>query len=285
MSPEPTSTAVAAGSSSTPPAGTSLEVSGITVSYGVTTVLRDVSLTVPAGSVVSLLGPNGAGKSTLMRAVSGLLAIHRGALVRGSVHLFGKDMTTAGAPARVGAGLAQALEGRQVFADLTVEENLRTGAYRWRGAKSELEEHLESILGLFPRLRERLRQKAGYLSGGEQQMLAIGRALMSSPRLLLLDEPSLGLAPKVVEDIRDVIVDINRRGTSILLVEQNAMMALSVAHHGYVLENGRVVKEGSAAELRADDEIRDVYLGIDSSRRLGSPLPSDTAREARHGNR
>ncbi|MEU5948449.1 ABC transporter ATP-binding protein [Micromonospora sp. NPDC047465] len=251
------------------PATPALEVRGVTVGYGgVTTVLHDVSLRVPAGQIVSLLGPNGAGKSTLMRAVSGLLGIHRGAVTRGSVSLFGRDVTRASAAQRVSAGLAQALEGRQVFVDLTVEENLRIGGYRRRGSRRPGDEVFESILDRFPRLRDRLDQKAGYLSGGEQQMLAMGRALMSAPKVLLLDEPSLGLAPKVVEDIRDVIVDINRQGTSILLVEQNAMMALSVAHHGYVLETGRVAKEGSAESLRVDDEVRDVYLGLHSGRRV-----------------
>jgi branched-chain amino acid transport system ATP-binding protein len=217
---------------------------------------------VPSGQIVSLLGPNGAGKSTLMRSVSGLLAHHGGTISAGSVELLGADVSSDTPTSRVQRGLAQALEGRHVFPDLSVDENLATGAYVRRYRKAEALRVKERVLSHFPRLGDLKDRKAGYLSGGEQQMLAIGRALMSQPSVLLLDEPSLGLAPKIVEDVRDVIVDINKEGTSILLVEQNAAMALSIASYGYVLESGRIVAEGTAADLKASDEIASHYLGV-----------------------
>jgi branched-chain amino acid transport system ATP-binding protein len=242
--------------------GPALAVQGLRVSYGAASaVLHDVDLELPRGQIVSLLGPNGAGKSSLMRAISGLLGVHDGAIGAGSVMLMGEQVTSASASRRVKLGLAQALEGRQVFPGLTVAENLNVGAFaRHRGRKRDLEVR-DRVLDHFPRLTGLLERKAGLLSGGEQQMLAIGRALMSEPSVLLLDEPSLGLAPKIVETVRDIIVDINAEGTSILLVEQNAAMALSIAQYGYLLENGRVVKEGPAAALRADPDIAALYLG------------------------
>jgi branched-chain amino acid transport system ATP-binding protein len=239
-----------------------LAVGDLEVVYSdVILALRGVTVEVPAGSVVALLGANGAGKTTLLRAVSGLLPVHRGRITRGRVELDGEDVTRLDAPAIVRRGLAQVMEGRRIFASLTVDENLRAGAFTRRD-RAEVRANYERVMELFPKLADRRRSVAGYLSGGEQQMLAIGRALMASPRVLLLDEPSLGLAPLVVEQIRQIIVDINRQGTSVLLVEQNATMALSIAHYGYVLENGRVAKQAPAADLLADADIREFYLGV-----------------------
>jgi branched-chain amino acid transport system ATP-binding protein len=221
--------------------------------------LRGVSLSVPAGSIVALLGANGTGKTTALRACTGLLPVHRGEITRGRITLDGRRLDRLAAPQIVRAGLAQVMEGRRVFAELTVEENLRMGAYTIR---ARLEKRFERVYDLFPRLREYRSRTAGYLSGGEQQMLAIGRALMSNPRYLLLDEPSLGLAPQYVERIRQLLQQINAEGTSILLVEQNAAMALAIAQHGYVLETGRVVMAKPAAELRQDDDVKEFYLGL-----------------------
>jgi branched-chain amino acid transport system ATP-binding protein len=240
--------------------GAELTVNNLEVVYNdVMLVVRGVSVTVRPGAVVALLGANGAGKTTLLRAITGLLPVHRGKITKGRVTLDGQDITTDDPASRVRAGLAQVMEGRRIFGELTVDENLRTGAYTSRATMAQ---HYERVMDQFPLLQRRRRLTAGYLSGGEQQMLAIGRALMSSPSVLVLDEPSLGLAPKVVEQIRDIIVDINSQGTSVLLVEQNATMALSIADHGYVLEHGRVVRDGPGAELVADKDIREFYLGI-----------------------
>jgi branched-chain amino acid transport system ATP-binding protein len=224
-------------------------------------VLRGVSLAVPTGKIVALLGANGAGKSTLLRAVTGLLDIHRGRVTKGSVQLDGRDITKADASAIVRAGLSQVMEGRRIFAELTVDENLKTGAYT-RTDRSGVSASYDRVMDLFPNLRPRRKDTAGYLSGGEQQMLAIGRALMANPKILLLDEPSLGLAPMVVEQIREIIVQVNEQGTSVLLVEQNATMALSIADEGYVLEHGRIVRDGAGPELLADKDIREFYLGM-----------------------
>jgi branched-chain amino acid transport system ATP-binding protein len=240
--------------------GAELTVNNLEIVYNdVMLVVRGVSVTVRPGAVVALLGANGAGKTTLLRAITGLLPVHRGKITKGRVTLDGRDITTDDPASRVKAGLAQVMEGRRIFGELTVDENLRTGAYTSRATMAQ---HYERVMDQFPLLERRRRQTAGYLSGGEQQMLAIGRALMSSPSVLVLDEPSLGLAPKVVEQIRDIIVDINSQGTTVLLVEQNATMALSIADHGYVLEHGRVVRDGPGAELVADKDIREFYLGI-----------------------
>jgi branched-chain amino acid transport system ATP-binding protein len=221
--------------------------------------LRGVDLEIAGGAIVALLGANGAGKTTLLRAVSGLLALHGGAVVAGAVQLDGAPVVGLSPAAVVGRGVAQVLEGRRILGELTVEENLRVGAHT---ARKALATNLTRVFDLFPLLAERRRQTAGYLSGGEQQMLAMGRALMSNPRLLLLDEPSLGLAPLLVQQIRDLIVTINKQGTTVLLVEQNARMALSIAHHGYVLETGRIVMDQPAEALRADADIREFYLGL-----------------------
>jgi branched-chain amino acid transport system ATP-binding protein len=221
--------------------------------------LRGVSLEVPQGAIVALLGPNGAGKTTTLRACTGLLPIHRGAIRRGTISLDGRRIDALAAPDIVRAGMAQVMEGRRVFAELTIEENLRVGSYT---SSTGIQQRLRRMFDLFPVLGERRAKPAGYLSGGEQQMLAIARALMSEPRYLLLDEPSLGLAPRIVAQIRDLIVRLNQEGTSILLVEQNAAMALAVAEHGYVLETGTVALDKPAASLRAEDDVREFYLGL-----------------------
>jgi branched-chain amino acid transport system ATP-binding protein len=237
-----------------------IEIENLEVVYGdVLLALKGVSLELPEGGIVALLGANGAGKTTALRACTGLLPIHRGAVRRGTISLDGKRIERLAAPDIVRAGVAQVMEGRRVFAELTVEENLRVGSYTTR---PRLQGRLRHMFDLFPVLGERRGQAAGYLSGGEQQMLAIARALMSEPRYLLLDEPSLGLAPRIVAQIRDLIVRLNREGTAILLVEQNAAMALSVAHHGYVLETGGIALDKPAAALRADDDVREFYLGL-----------------------
>ncbi|MFP5356198.1 MAG: ABC transporter ATP-binding protein [Gemmatimonadota bacterium] len=237
-----------------------LAVRNLEVVYSdVILVPRGVSLDVPARGIVALLGANGAGKTTLLRAVTGLLPIHRGRITKGRVEVGGTPLGGATAPAIVRLGLAQVMEGRRLFVELTVEENLRVGAIT-RGRSHE-RESLERIYATFPRLAERRRAVSGYLSGGEQQMVAIGRALMSAPRLLLLDEPSLGLAPRVVEQVREIILAVHASGTSVLLVEQNAAMALGVADYGYVMEHGKIVRDGPSDELRNDQDVREFYLG------------------------
>jgi len=233
-----------------------LEVRDISVSYGAIKALHSVSLTVPTGSIVTLIGCNGAGKSTTLRAISGIVRPSSG-----SITFEGRAITRMAPHEIVRLGIAQAPEGRGIFANLTVEENLRLGASA-RSDTSGIAADYDRALALFPRLRERLAQNAGTLSGGEQQMLAIGRALIARPRLLLLDEPSLGLAPQIVQTIFTIIRDINAAGTTILLVEQNAHMALQVANRAYVLESGRVAVEGDAAELAHSDQIRKAYLGV-----------------------
>lgn len=244
-----------------------LSIQNLEVVYDdVVLVLRGVSMEVPAGGIVALLGANGAGKTTLLRAVTGLLGPHRGRITKGNVSLDGEDITGADPAHVVRKGIAQVMEGRRVFAEITVDENLRAGAYT-RRSRGEIRESYARVLDLFPVLARRRKSVAGYLSGGEQQMLAIGRAMMARPRLLLLDEPSLGLAPKMVEQVRDIVVQINQQGTSVLLVEQNAVMALSIASSGYVLETGKVVKDGPAGELLADEDIREFYLGANSGER------------------
>jgi branched-chain amino acid transport system ATP-binding protein len=222
-------------------------------------VLRGVSLRVPSGEIVALLGANGAGKTTLLRAVCGLLDTHDGDITKGSVVLDGQPIHRLRPAAVVRRGVSQVMEGRRTFAELSVEENLRLGAHTNPRGRAE---GIERVFGLFPVLAKRRRDTAGYLSGGEQQMLAMGRAMMANPRYLLLDEPSLGLAPRLVEQIRDLVVEINRQGTSVLLVEQNATMALSIAAHGYVMETGKVVLDKPAMELLADDDVREFYLGL-----------------------
>ena len=238
-----------------------LEVTDLGVSYaGALRALRGVSLAVPRGTVVAVLGSNGAGKSTLLRAVSGTLPLQNGIADEGTIRFEGRDIRGIDPADIVRAGVVQVPEGRRIFGDLTVEENLRAGAMTVRGKDIRKRAH-ERVFDLFPRLAERRRQRAVLLSGGEQQMLAIGRALMSEPKLLLLDEPSLGLAPKIVEQIAEVIREINRQGTSVVLVEQNAAMALAVASSAYVLEVGEVTLHGPASELASSTEVQQRYLG------------------------
>jgi len=238
-----------------------LTIEGLEVVYeDVILVLKGVSLTVPDGEIVTLLGANGAGKTTVLRAITGLLDVHRGAIRKGSINLDGKPIHHLDAPGTVAAGIGQVMEGRRIFVDFTIDENLRIGAHT--ADRGTIEANLDRIYTLFPILAQRRKQVAGYLSGGEQQMLAIGRALMAEPKLLLLDEPSLGLAPLIVQQIRDLIVEINEQGTSVLLVEQNANMALSISQHGYILETGKVVMDKPAAVLRDDEDVREFYLGL-----------------------
>jgi branched-chain amino acid transport system ATP-binding protein len=234
-----------------------LTVEGLVVAYGAVEALHGVDLEVREGEIVTLIGANGAGKTTTLRAVSGLAAARAG-----TVTFLGEPLARVPAHRLVARGLSHVPEGRRIFTGLTVRENLDLGAYAVRG-RAETARRLERVLALFPRLRERLAQSGGTLSGGEQQMLAIGRALMARPRLLLLDEPSLGLAPILVQEIVREIARINREeGTAILLVEQNATMALSIAARGYVLETGRVVLSGAASSLLADPAVRAAYLGL-----------------------
>jgi branched-chain amino acid transport system ATP-binding protein len=248
-----------------PPEDSGLVVRDLAVSYGPVLALRGVSLNVPRGSIVTVLGGNGAGKSTLLRAVSGTLRFQRGGITAGEISFDRTRLSGAATSAVVAGGVVQVPEGRRVFARMTVEENLRAGALGARDRRSAAGAK-QDVLKLFPVLAERARQRAGLLSGGEQQMLAIGRALMARPRMLLLDEPTLGLAPMMAARIADTVREINAQGTTVLLVEQNAAMALSLASYAYVLEVGEVVLSGPAAELAESDEVRRRYLGIEDDR-------------------
>jgi branched-chain amino acid transport system ATP-binding protein len=240
-----------------------LTLSNVEVIYdGVILVLKGVSLSVREGSITTLLGANGAGKTTTLKAVSGLLRSERGEVTKGTVELAGARIDRLPPHAIVKRGLVQVFEGRRVFEHLTTEENLVAGAHVQTDARA-VREGIERVYEYFPRLRERRAVQAGYLSGGEQQMLAIGRALTSRPRVMLLDEPSLGLAPLLVEEIFAIIQRLTREaGLTVLLVEQNATMALAIAEHGYVMENGRVVLDGPAASLRDNADIKEFYLGL-----------------------
>ena len=233
-----------------------LEVNDLNVYYGAIHALQGISFTVNEGEIVSLIGANGAGKSTTLRTVSGLLRPRKG-----SVKFKGQDITMTPAEQIVALGISQVPEGRKIFAPLTVRENLEMGAYT-RNDPAEIEQSMQRVFASFPRLKERVNQLGGTLSGGEQQMLATGRGLMSRPTLLLMDEPSMGLSPILVEEIFRIIKEINSQGTSILLVEQNALMALSIAHRAYVLETGRIVLEGDAKKLREDPKVKAAYLGV-----------------------
>ena len=238
-----------------------LELRSVRVVYGGVLAIDDISLAVEPGHAVCLLGPNGAGKTTILRAVSGLLGFHGGRVVAGNVRYRGRDVTGAAADRLVRLGICQVLERRHVFADLTVADNLRAGAFARRDRRAVAGSQ-DMVLDLFPVLRERLRQQAGLLSGGEQQMVAIGRALMGGPELLLLDEPSLGLAPLVVADIAEALREVRTRtGLSVLLVEQSSAMAGAVTERSYLLESGRIRAGGQTADLLADDQVRSVYLG------------------------
>lgn len=243
------------------PEAAALEVQNLSVRYGRSiTALRDVSLTVHSGEVVTIMGLNGAGKSTLARAVTGLLPAQGGSVTSGRIRSFDEDITRRSPRAIVRHGVAQTLEGRRIFGAMSVLENLEMGAATVPG--SMLRENRDQVLELFPRLAERRDQAAGLLSGGEQQMLAVARALMSSPRLLVLDEPTLGLSPKLVTFVGDTIRAIQDAGTSVLLIEQNATMALGVADRGYVIEHGRIIHEDTAANLSANEGLQRLLLGL-----------------------
>lgn len=245
-----------------------LEVANVAVRYGgVVLALEDVSLQVPAGGAVALLGANGAGKTTLLRAIGGLLGYHRGAIVAGDILLDGGSTRRMDTASLVARGLAQTLEGRRVLGELTVAQNLRLGAFAL-GDRDREAQLRDEVVRLFPILGERLDQRAGLLSGGQQQMLAIGRALMAGPRLLILDEPSLGLAPIVVAEIAEALLRIRAQGTAILLADQSTALALRATQHAFLLENGRVRASGPTAELLLDDELRAAYLGTAGGRDL-----------------
>ncbi|WP_455358529.1 ABC transporter ATP-binding protein [Streptomyces sp. SYSU K21746] len=264
---------------SPPPAEAgSLRISDLHVSYGRSVrALHGVSLDVPQGRIVAVLGSNGAGKTTLLRAVSGTLALHRGTVDSGTVHFDGVRLT-GGAAWTVAAGVVQVPEGRRIFGSLSVEDNLRAGFLGARGSGgAERQAARERVFALFPVLAERRRQAAGLLSGGEQQMLAMGRALMAGPRLLLLDEPSLGLAPLMVQRIASIIREINAQGTSILLVEQNAALALALSDRASVLDVGQVRLEGASADLAGTDEVRRLYLGESETVMAGAASGSASA--------
>jgi len=246
-----------------------LDVNGIEVIYNhVILVLKGVSLRVPEGGIVALLGANGAGKTTTLKAVSNLLAAERGEVTKGSIRFDGERVDRLDAPQLVKRGVIQVMEGRHCFAHLTVEENLLTGAYSRNAPRSEVRADLEKVYGFFPRLKQRRGSLAGYTSGGEQQMTAIGRALMARPRMILLDEPSMGLAPQIVEEIFEIVGNLNKiEKVSFLLAEQNTMVALRFADFGYILENGRVVMEGRAEALSGNEDVKEFYLGISSGGR------------------
>lgn len=234
-----------------------LKIRNLNTYYGAIHALKGIDLDVPEGKIVTLVGSNGAGKSTTVLSVTGILKVAEGSVIE----LNGENIANMGPHKIVKRGVSLSPEGREVFPSLTVEENLRLGAFPVRNQKKLVSDGYERVCQLFPRLKERLKQQAGTLSGGEQQMLAIGRSLMGNPKLLLLDEPSLGLAPNLVQLIFDLIRDINRQGVTILLIEQNANMALKVADYGYVLETGRITLHGPAKELRSNEEVKRAYLG------------------------
>ncbi len=246
-----------------------LQISNIEVIYDhVILVLRGVSLTIPKGGIVALLGANGAGKSTTLKAISGLLKSERGEVTKGSIEYEGKSVNGTSASKLVSRGLIQVMEGRHCFEHLSVEENLLTGAYTRRDGNAAVNRDLELVYSYFPRLEERRGSLAGYISGGEQQMTAIGRALMARPSLILLDEPSMGLAPQLVEEIFGIVTRLNEdEGVTFLLAEQNTNMALRYAHYGYILESGRVVLDGDAKSLRENEDVKEFYLGLSSGAR------------------
>ncbi|MFV5213430.1 ABC transporter ATP-binding protein [Azonexus caeni] len=246
-----------------------LSINNIEVIYDhVILVLKGVSLAVPKGKIVALLGANGAGKSTTLKAISNLLRAERGDVTKGSVEYKGQRIDQLSPNELVKRGVIQVMEGRHCFGHLTIEENLLTGAYTRSISRGELKDSLEKVYHYFPRLKTRRTSQAGYTSGGEQQMCAIGRALMANPEMVLLDEPSMGLAPQIVEEIFEIVKDLNaREQVSFLLAEQNTMVALRYADFGYILENGRVVMEGDAEELRTNEDVKEFYLGLSSAGR------------------
>jgi branched-chain amino acid transport system ATP-binding protein len=246
-----------------------LAVNNIEVIYDhVILVLKGVSLEVREGGIVALLGANGAGKTTTLKAVSNLLGAERGDVTKGSIEFLGERVERLNPSELVRRGVVQVMEGRHCFGHLTVEENLLTGAHTRRSNRFETRRDLERVYGYFPRLKDRRASLAGYTSGGEQQMTAVGRALMARPKMILLDEPSMGLAPQVVQEIFEIVQTLNRREkVSFLLAEQNAAMALQFSEFGYILENGRVVIEGASAELAENEDVKEFYLGISSGRK------------------
>ena len=246
-----------------------LSLNNVEVIYDhVILVLKGVSLSVLPGQIVALLGANGAGKTTTLKAVSNLLGAERGDVTKGSITYRGERVDRLTPPDLVKRGVIQVMEGRHCFEHLTVEENLLTGAYTRQVSRAEIQQDLDKVYNYFPRLRERRDSLAGYTSGGEQQMTAIGRALMARPRMILLDEPSMGLAPQIVEEIFDIVQDLNQKeGVSFLLAEQNTMVALRYSNFGYILENGRVVMEGKADSLRDNEDVKEFYLGLSSEGR------------------
>jgi len=241
-----------------------LELNNVEVIYDhVILVLKGVSFHVPEGAIVALLGANGAGKSTTLKAVSNLLKAERGEVTKGSIQYLGERIDKLTCNDLVKKGVIQVMEGRHCFEHLSVEENLLTGAYTNKNSRSEINQQLEKAYHYFPRLKDRRKTAAGYTSGGEQQMVALGRALMANPKMILLDEPSMGLAPQLVEEIFSIVKDLNKKeSVSFLLAEQNTTMALKMADFGYILENGRVVMEGSAEELSSNEDVKEFYLGI-----------------------
>ena len=246
-----------------------LAINNIEVIYDhVILVLKGVSLDVPRGGIVALLGANGAGKTTTLKAISNLLHAERGDVTKGSIVFDGNEVQDLSPNELVRRGCIQVMEGRHCFGHLTIEENLLTGAFTRRDGKAAIKRDLDMVYGYFPKLGERRDSLAGYTSGGEQQMCAIGRALMSRPKMILLDEPSMGLAPQIVEEIFDIVKDLNEKeGVSFLLAEQNTFMALKLARYGYILENGRVVMDGDAKSLAENEDVKEFYLGISGGRR------------------
>ncbi len=249
--------------------GALLAVSNIEVIYDhVILVLKGVSFSVPQGGIVTLLGANGAGKSTTLKAISNLLRAERGEVTKGSIEYLGEPIENLGANALVKRGVIQVMEGRHCFEHLTIEENLLTGAHTRSDGRGRVNDDLELVYSYFPRIKERRKAQAGYISGGEQQMTAIARALMARPNLILLDEPSMGLAPQLVEEIFEIVKRLNQNEkVSFLLAEQNANMALRYANYGYVLENGRIVLDGNAQDLSENEDIKEFYLGLGASGR------------------
>ena len=250
-------------------AGSYLSVNNIEVIYDhVILVLKGVSLEVPEGSIVALLGANGAGKSTTLKAISTLLKAERGEVTKGTIDFKGRRVDALTTSELVRMGVCQVMEGRHCFAHLTVEENLLTGAFTRRASRAEIGAALERVYAYFPRLKQRRTSQSGYTSGGEQQMTAIGRALMAQPTMILLDEPSMGLAPQIVEEIFEIVIDLNRKErVSFLLAEQNTSVALRYANYGYILENGRVVMDGDAKGLAANEDVKEFYLGLSTGGR------------------
>ena len=250
-------------------AGILLAVNNIEVIYNhVILVLKGVSLEVPTGQIVAILGANGAGKTTTLKAISNLLHAERGEVTKGSIVYDGKKVEASSPNDLVKRGVIQVMEGRHCFEHLTIEENLLTGAYTRTDGKAAIEASMEKVYSYFPRLKDRRTSQAGYTSGGEQQMCAIGRALMSNPKMILLDEPSMGLAPQLVEEIFEIVDALNKKeGVSILLAEQNTNIALRYADYGSILENGRVVMDGPAANLRENEDVKEFYLGLSSGER------------------